>query len=159
MTELYNQLEALTAPVNPLYILLPVGFLFFIIFLVFIAKSNKRKSIARRNAPDLVIDAFQVSPLGRDASLRIKNHGEVATITHLQLKGRHDLKIKNWVAGQQLEKLKANRMFLEAQGINRIDENFMLEVDYTDRLGNQYRQVLPISKTVVVKNPKLLRYS
>lgn len=159
MEELYAQLAEITAPVDPLWIIGGlIAFLFLIIVIVAVNREQKRNK-ARKNAPVLQVSNLQVAPLGRDASFKISNAGEVAFIDHLQFKNRYDIQIKNWLKGQQLDHNKSIRLMLESTQKARISKDLVLEIDYRDRLGNQYRQAFPLGENGLVKNPKLLRYA
>jgi len=159
MEELYAQLAEITTPIDPLWI---AGGILVILLLVIITvainRGSKRKQ-ARENAPVLQISNWQIAPLGRDASFKIFNQGKVAFIDHLQFKNRYDIQIKNWLKGQQLDHGKSTRLLLESKPQTRIDKNLILEIDYRDQLGNQYRQSFSMVENSVVKNPKLLRYA
>jgi len=153
------QLTELTAPIDPLWILAGILVILFIIILVIAINRGQQRSRARENAPLLQVSNLQIAPLGRDASFKISNQGEVAFIDNLQFKNRYDIQFKNWLRGQQLDKNKSTRLLLESKQKTRIEQDLILEIEYRDRLGNQYRQTIPLAENGVVKNPKLLKYA
>lgn len=159
MTQLYEQLAELTAPIDPWWIIGGMTLLLFLIIVITIINRSQKKSKARKNAPLFQISGFQVAPLGRDASCKITNQGEVAVIEKLHFKNRYDIQVKNWARGQQLDKNKSTRLMLETQKQTRISDDLILEIEYQDRLGNLYRQSFPMTQNAVIKNPKLLRYA
>ncbi|MFK7935877.1 MAG: hypothetical protein AB8G22_20355 [Saprospiraceae bacterium] len=158
MEELYAQLAEITAPIDPLWIIGGIVALLLLIILVITINRSQKRAKARENAPALQVSNWQIAPLGRDASFKIINQGEVAFIDHLQFKNHYDIQIKNWLKGQQLDNAKSTRLLLESKPQTRIAKDLTLEIDYRDRLGNQYRQSFPLAENAVVKNPKLLRY-
>ncbi len=130
--------------------------LLLILFLAFRNSGKKRK--ARQVAPRIKIHAFQLSPLGRDAYLKLRNDGDVATISNLQIKGRNDIAVKNAFAGHQLEREKIYGLLLEATGKRKIKKDFVVEVTFLDQLGNVYRQHFAIGNQTA-KQARLVRYA
>lgn len=159
MEELYTQLAAATAPVDPLWIIGGIVGIFTLVIAVFAINRNQKRSRARASAPLLTVGNWQVAPLGRDASFKITNAGEVAFIDQLRFKNRYDIQIKNWLTGQQLDNNKSTRLLLESNQHTRLGNDLILEIEYRDRLGNRYRQVCPLGSNKGSKNPKLLRYA
>ncbi len=127
--------------------LVAMGLLLFI-FILFIHGQIKyrkeRKLLAQ--APRLLLKDFQVAPLGKDAFFKMKNEGELATISQLDIIGRADVMVKNDYAGHQLAKDKEYRIFLESAGHQKIDNNFSIEVTFVDSKGNIYKQTIPIAE-------------
>lgn len=122
--------------------------------------STVRKTAARRRerrlAPKLVLEAFQISPLGRDAFVKIQNQGEKAILTTIAFQGRKDLAVKNALAGHHLEKDRAYSILLETTGPEKIDDNFSIELSYMDTRNNVYRQTF-IPRHHQTKPPKTIR--
>ncbi len=102
------------------------------------AQSKKRKLALV--APKLMMEGFQIAPLGRDAFLKMRNAGESVTFTALQIKGRADVDVKNVLAGHELDKDKSYSLLLEATGQEKLTPNFSIELTFLDRIGNVYVQ-------------------
>lgn len=123
-----------------------IGLLLFTLILFFASKSKQRqeqKLLAQ--APRLLLKDFQVAPLGKDAFFKIRNEGETATISQLDIIGRADLMVKNDYAGHQVEKDKEYRIFLESAGHQKIDRNFSIEITFSDSKGYIYKQTVAVS--------------
>lgn len=120
------------------------------------ASKRRRKKQARQVAPNLVLEAFQVAPLGRDAYFKILNAGQIATLHTLNVKGRNDLLVKNIVAGHEIMPGESYRILLETQGNQKLSPAFSIEISYMDQLGNIYRQAF-LLKEQVAKQPKLVK--
>jgi len=103
------------------------------------AVQSKKRKLARV-APKLMIEGFQIAPLGRDAFLKMRNAGDPVTFTALQIKGRLDVTVKNALAGHELEKDKSYSLLLEATGQEKLTPNFSIELTYYDQIGNVYVQ-------------------
>lgn len=133
------------------------GLLIVLLFSMSIANGKrKRKKRARKIAPTLSLQSFQISPLGRDAYLKVLNNGQTAQITDLKIKGRRDIVVKNAVAGHQLPQGESYRILLESNGHNKLDYNFSMELSYIDQLGNVYQQMF-LMKQQFAKPAKLIR--
>jgi hypothetical protein len=123
-----------------------IGLLLFVLILFFASKSKERqekKLLAQ--APRLRLKDFQVAPLGKDAFFKIRNAGETATISQLDIIGRADLMVKNDYAGHQIEKNKEYRIFLESAGHQKIDKDFSIEITFSDPQGHIYKQLVPVA--------------
>lgn len=122
-----------------------IGLLLFVLVLFLSSKTRQRqekKLLAQ--APKLLLKDFQVAPLGKDAFFKIRNEGETATISQLDIIGRADLMVKNDYAGHQIEKDREYRIFLESAGHQKIDQDFSIEITYVDPVGNIYKQLVPL---------------
>lgn len=116
----------------------------------------RRKQRLRKYAPMIVLEFFQISPLGRDAFFKIKNNGELATLTSVFIRGRRDIVFKNSFVGHELHRDKTYSILMEATAKDKIEENFTIELNYLDRIGNVYKQAFELtSKTA--KTPKLIK--
>lgn len=106
--------------------------------------STIRKAVVKRRerrlAPRLILEAFKISPLGRDAFFKIQNLGEKAILTTISFQGRKDIAVKNALAGHQLEKGKGYSILLETTGQEKMDANFSIELRFMDSRNNVYRQ-------------------
>ena len=123
-----------------------IGLLLFALILFLSAKTKKQKhQKLLAHAPKLSLKDFQVAPLGKDAFFKIKNEGEQATISQLDIIGRADLMVKNDYAGHQIEKDKEYRIFLESAGHQKIEKDFSLEITFVDPQGHIYKQLVPLS--------------
>ncbi len=135
----WEQIRSWASTVAPEYWAIGGGALaFLILWRALSVRSNKRK--LRQSAPKLMMEGFQVAPLGRDAFLKMRNAGETATLTALQIKGRYDVAVKNVLAGHELEKDKSYSLLLEATGQQKLTPNFSIELTFLDRVGNVYVQ-------------------
>jgi hypothetical protein len=133
------------------------GSLVILLFSISIANGKRRrKRKARKVAPTLSLQSFQISPLGRDAYLKVLNNGQTAQITNLKIKGRRDIAVKNAVAGHQLPQGESYRILLESTGQQKLDHNFSMELSYIDQLGNVYQQMF-LMKQQFAKPAKLIR--
>ncbi len=115
------------------------GALLIVLIIRSIMRNRKRRKFFS-SSPLLVLDAFQIAPLGRDAFLKIKNNGTPATISQLQIKGREDILVKSAVAGHQVAKDKIYSILLEASASDRIRKDFVVELSFLDDKGNVFKQ-------------------
>lgn len=127
-----------------------------LIFLNGLRRSAKKRKALKKIAPKLNLHAFQIAPLGRDAFFKLRNDGELATLTGIAIKGRNDILIKNQVVGHKVEKEKVYSILLEASSTTKIAENFTIELSYFDQTGNNYKQAFPLSQKIA-KQAKLQR--
>ena len=138
------------------YVIAGTVLLTLILVLAFRNRGKKRK--ARKVAPRLVLHAFQVSPLGRDAFFKLRNQGAAATISDLRISGRRDIVIKNAFAGHRLGREEIYGLLLEASGKKKITNDFSVELTYLDELGNAYRQLFQLNSQRI-RQPKLIRFA
>jgi len=151
----WQQASTWLATVDTRYwIIAGVLVLFFIIWRIAAAQSRKRN--LAKVAPKLLIEGFQIAPLGRDAFLKMRNAGETATLTGLQIKGRYDVTVKNVLAGHELEKDKSYSLLLEATGQQKLTPNFLIELTFFDRAGNVYAQRFR-TDTLAAQKAKIVR--
>jgi len=75
----------------------------------------------------------------------LKNKGELATISQLDIVGRGDLMVKNDYAGHQIDREKEYRIFLESSGHQKIEKDFSIEITFLDQKGNIYKQAVPLA--------------
>lgn len=123
-----------------------MGLLLFVLILFFSSKSRLRKEKKLlAQAPRLLVKDFQVAPLGKDAFFKIKNEGEKAIISQLDIIGRADLMVKNDYAGHQIEKDKEYRIFLESSGHQKIEKDFSIEITFSGPSGHIYKQLVPVA--------------
>jgi len=135
---------------------LVIGVVMLLLIVIPASLSGRRKKRREKVKPNLVLESFQVSPLGRDAFLKIKNEGEVATLTSLFVRGRRDIIAKNAFAGHKGERGKIYSILLEATAEEKITNNFTVELTYFDQMRNVYRQAFDL-KNNATKNPKLMQ--
>lgn len=123
-----------------------MGLLLFAFVLFILSRTKKRKEQQLlAQAPKLLLKDFQVAPLGKDAFFKIRNEGETATISQLDIVGRADLMVKNDYAGHQIEKDKEYRIFLESAGHQKIEKDFSIEITFSDANGHIYKQTVPVN--------------
>lgn len=157
--EWWPQIETFIEELTPLQWGIIGGvFLLLVILRLIFGGSGKRKRKRQRLeiAPQLMLHAFQIAPLGRDAFFKVKNNGETATISTLSIKGRKDIAVKNAYAGHQIEKEKVYGILLETTSMEKIKKNFTIELNYMDQAGNVYRQDFPLDQPSAQK-PKLVK--
>ncbi|NUO00429.1 MAG: hypothetical protein HUU01_07400 [Saprospiraceae bacterium] len=135
----WEQARTLAAAVAPEYWAIG-GTVLVLLLLWRIASAQSKKRKRSAIVPKLMIEGFQIAPLGRDAFLKIRNTGEPVTFSALQIKGRVDVAVKNVLAGHELETDKSYSLLLEATGQEKITPNFSIELTYLDRGGNVYIQ-------------------
>lgn len=134
------------------------GGLLLILALASLLSTGKRrkKRQAQQAAPLLSLDAFQISPLGRDAYFKVLNNGQPARLSLLEIKGRDDIAVKNAVAGHELQSGESYRILLEATGKEKLSTDFTIELSYLDTFGNVYKQAFPLSQPAA-RQPRLVR--
>ncbi len=133
-----------------------IGAALFLLFLLPVIGASRRKKRRRKVAPQLALEAFQISPLGRDAFLKFKNNGEVATISAIAVRGRNDLVFKNAFAGHTIEKGKTYSILMETVTQDKITHNFSMELTFFDQHRNVYRQIFDLSN-LTTRPPKLMQ--
>ncbi|MCB0629717.1 MAG: hypothetical protein R2824_29545 [Saprospiraceae bacterium] len=92
--------------------------------------------------PGLTVSMFQIAPLGRDAFLKIQNPAQTVVLSQYRILGRNDIDIKNHLSGHRMDQLKEYSILLEANGTERLNSDFSLELTYIDNEGKVYRQKL-----------------
>lgn len=124
-----------------------------IIIIIVISRSTRRSRLRQRG---LVVQSFQIAPLGRDAFLKISNPGLPVTLLNLQLIGRQDIKVKNDVAGQQLTQGGSYSILLEAMGDRRLNGQFQVELTFSDQQRTPYQQLFSLSpvKSLSIKKKR-----
>ncbi len=132
------------------------GILFILFVLIPIVKAKRRQRRRQRIAPILLLDTFQISPMGKDAYFKIRNTGEQATLLSLFIRGRRDVVPKNAFVGHQIEKEKVYGILLEATAMDKLADNFSVELTYLDKIGNVYKQSFELGNKVA-KQPKLVK--
>lgn len=142
------------AEVDPLYWAAGGGSLFLLVLVSTIRKRSQKRRFWRA-APQLTMEAFKISPLGRDAFLKIQNNGEKATLTTISFQGRNDIVVKNALAGHLLDKGKGYSILLETNGQKKMDDNFSIELRFMDARNNVYRQTF-IPKNTTTRPAKLV---
>lgn len=157
ITVFWENIQTFVASVEPEYWAAGGGGLLLIMIWGSFGKAKKKRNI-RKIAPELKVHAFQVSPLGRDAFFKIRNDGELATLSELSFVGRSDILVKNALAGHRIEKNKVYSMLFEAAAKNKIDPNFSIEITFLDQVGNVYRQSFELD-TKVALPPRLIKRS
>ncbi|MEQ8703132.1 MAG: hypothetical protein RIC19_04395 [Phaeodactylibacter sp.] len=134
------------------------GFVIFILLLSLSGGRRRKKRKAKAIAPNLTINAFQLSPMGRDAYFKVHNHGQLARLSVLSIKGKGHIQVKNNIAGHEIQTGDSYRILLEATGNKKINKDFIVELTYLDQLGNVYRQDFPIAKQIA-EQPKLIKFA
>jgi hypothetical protein len=129
-----------------------VGGLSSLLLILLLVRVSRR--VALRRAPRLELSSFQLSPLGRDASLKVRNLGEVVTLTQLLIYGREDVAVKNTVAGHTLPTGGSYRILLESSGEARLAADFEVEFIYATAGRKAYRQRFRLNPVEEVKLKK-----
>ncbi len=148
-----NPLEAILPflkSVEPMHWAIAGGILFILILIPIILRSIK-KSKADKIKPALLLHSFQISPLGKDAWLRLRNVGQLAILKDLKFKKRTDIQSKTDFREVRVEQGNTTSFFLHGMGQERIRENFDVEFLYSDAKGNLYKQVLKLDGKVMQK--------
>lgn len=131
------------------------AFLLLFVVLPLAARAQRRRRL-RKFAPHIILESFQISPLGRDAFFKIRNGGEQATLISLFIRGRRDIVFKNSFVGHELQRDKSYSVLMEATAKDKIAENFSIELNYLDKMGNVYKQAFDLhAKTA--RQPKLVK--
>ncbi|MCG8329238.1 MAG: hypothetical protein MI974_16200 [Chitinophagales bacterium] len=155
--EIFNSLKEYALQTGPIEWAAAAGlFIILLIAISMMSGKRRRKKKAKTVAPRLSLQGFQVSPMGRDAYLKVLNNGQLAHITDLSIKGRRDISVKNEVAGHQMPSGESYRILLESVGAEKLSNNFTIELTYMDQLGNVYQQNFPM-KQQIAKPAKLIR--
>ena len=151
----WQDVQTFVVSVEPEYWAAGGGGLLLVMIWSRFGKARRKRNI-KKVAPELKVHAFQVSPLGRDAFFKIRNDGELATLSELAFVGRSDIIVKNALAGHRIERNKVYGLLLEAAAKNKIDPNFSIELTFMDKMGNVYRQAFELD-TKVALPPKLIK--
>jgi hypothetical protein len=136
--------------IEPMYWAIAGGVLFLLILIPIILRSIK-KSKAAKIKPALVLHSFQISPLGKDAWLRLRNVGQLAVLKDLKFKKRNDIISKTNFREVRVGQGNTTSLFLQGTGQNRIREDFEIEFLYSDAQGHLYKQVLKLDGKVMQK--------
>jgi len=136
--------------IDPLYWAI-VGSSLFLLLLIPIILRSVKKSKANKVKPDLILHSFQISPLGKDAWLRLRNEGQLAILKDLKLKKRQDIRTKTNFREVKISQGNTTSLFLNATGQERIREDFEIEILYADALGHLYKQVLKLEGKMMMK--------
>ena len=144
--EILEQLQPYIKILSPEQWAVVGGIIFILFVLSRMRRGAKKRKKLKKVAANLVYHAFQIAPLGRDAFFKIKNTGELATLTGITIKGRKDILVKNAVVGHQLEKDKVYSILLETGSAAKIVENFTIELSYFDQGGNNFKQSFPLNQ-------------
>ncbi len=153
LNEWWPSIREAVLAVDPVYWVSGGGLLVVLVAVLSLRGRKHRKQL-NAAAPKLHLQSFQIAPLGRDAFFKLRNGGEPATISSLTVTNRNDIKIKNSIAGHQLEKDREYSILLEAVGAQKIDRDLIFELTYVDQLGNVYQQSLQAGNTTVAA-PKI----
>ncbi len=121
------------------------GFLLFLIIVMAIRRSRKRRKVRVKKTSNIHLHSFQIAPLGRDAFVKIRNTGEPAVLSGLKILGRDDMIIKNAFAGQKIDQNKEYGIFLEVNGKEKIQPGFQLEVTVLDSNGQVRKSTLKVA--------------
>jgi hypothetical protein len=130
-----------------------VGGLALVLLILLVLRIGRRAAL--RRAPRLELSAFQLSPLGRDALLKVRNLGEAVTLTQLSIYGRQDVAIKNTIAGHVLPPGSSYRILLESSGEARLRADFEVEFVYATAGRKAYRQRFRLDPVEEVKLRKV----
>ncbi|HMQ48480.1 MAG TPA: hypothetical protein PKA00_13730 [Saprospiraceae bacterium] len=132
--------------------------LILISWLVSMTRVNGRKRRVKQAAPQITVNQFKISPLGRDAYFKLQNSGPDAQLTRLEFKGRNNILVKNDVAGHLLANGESYRILLELTGGQKIYDSLFLTLTYLDKTGNVFEQVFDLN-TQTSKQPKVIKFA
>lgn len=113
-----------------------------VIAIILLARRNALRNRLRQFAPKLTLSSFQVSPLGRDGFLKLHNSGEPAILKRLHIHRRNDLRVHERYLDSKIGKYKDYALLIEATGQDRMSDEFLLTLEYTDEKGYTYRLVV-----------------
>ncbi|MGH1435175.1 MAG: hypothetical protein ACRBG0_12015 [Lewinella sp.] len=119
-----------------------------IILLVLIVRAVSRSKIKHSG---LVVQSFQIAPLGRDAFLKITNPGAGVTLSALVVTGRADVVVKNQVAGQAIPQGGTYSILLEATADQRLRKDFQLHFTFFDQERRTYQQQFSLNPVASVR--------
>ena len=134
------------------------GMLILIILLSMAGGKRRKKKQAKQIAPNIIISTFQISPLGRDAYFKVFNQGQMAKLSNVSIRGKGHIRVKNAVAGHELQPSESYRILLETTGNKKMTKDFIIELTYMDQMGNVYRQDFPIGQQSA-QQPKLIKFA
>ncbi len=141
--------DILEAAAANLHFVLAGGFFILLLILIPVILRSVKKSKVRKIAPDFKLLSFQISPLGKDAWLRLRNDGHLAVLKDLQFKKRTNLIVKNAFRENKVGKGVTVSLFLQATTQDRIREDFAAEILYADAKGHLYRQTLKLDSKIM----------
>lgn len=109
-----------------------------------------------KKSQGIIVQSFQLAPLGRDAFLKITNPGDSVTLLFANIIGREDVIIKNEVAGQKIPAAGSYSILLEAAGEQRLNKNFSVQFTFVDEQKQTYHQVFSLDslQSVSLKRKK-----
>jgi hypothetical protein len=119
-----------------------------IILLVLIIGAVARSRVKHAG---LVIQSFQIAPLGRDAFLKLNNPGTGVTLSSVVVKGRADVMVKNQVAGQAIAQGGTYSILLEATADQRLRTDFQLHFTFFDKEKKVYQQQFSLNPVASVR--------
>ena len=99
----------------------------------------------------MVLHNFQISPLGKDAWLRLRNEGQLAVLKDLKFKKRNDIQTKTNFRDVKIGQGNTTSLFLHGIGQDRIREDFEVEFMYSDAKGHLYKQTLKLEGKIMQK--------
>ena len=120
----------------------------FTLLLVIIVRSVSRSRIKH---PGLVIQSFQIAPLGRDAFLKLNNPGGGVTLTSTVVTGRADVIVKNQVAGHVITQGGTYSLLIEATADQRLRSDFELHFTFFDAEKKVYQQQFSLNPVASVR--------
>lgn len=127
------------------------GFGILIILLLLLVMIIRAVSSSRDKHSGLVIQSFQIAPLGRDAFLKLNNPGTPVTLSALMVTGRADVSIKNQVAGQSLPQGGTYSILLEATADQRLRSDFQLHLTFFDHEKRTYQQQFSLNPVASIR--------
>lgn len=124
------------------------GLVLLVILLVLIIGAVSRSRIKHSG---LVIQSFQIAPLGRDAFLKLNNPGKGVTLSTVVVTGRADVIVKNQVAGQSIAQGGTYSILLEATADERLRSDFQLYFTFFDSEKKIYQQQFSLNPVASVR--------
>lgn len=150
LKDIFGQLTAALRDVPVIYLIV-VGVILLLSIIIPIVLRSIKKGKADKVKPNLNLKSFQVSPLGRDAWLRLNNNGHLAILKEIKIKKRKDIIVSTDFRNIKINQSGTASLFLNANGEHRIRENFEVEFIYADSIGNLYKQRLNLENKVFSK--------
>ncbi len=112
-----------------------------ILFIFSLLRKGKKKS----SMPTLIIESFQIAPLGRDAFLKINNPSVPVTLINVEIIDQTGLEVKNQVGGHILATGTNYSILLEVKGNHRINPDFKIAMIFVNDQRQTYRQVFNLN--------------
>lgn len=126
-------------------LVLAVGAGLLLLIVVFLIRGIVRAFSSKKvNHQGLMVQSFQLAPLGRDAFVKIQNLGTSVVLLSVNTSNPTNVTVKNQVAGQEIISNGTYSILLEASGNERINKQLNMIVLFADQDKNRYEQVFQL---------------